>query len=89
MKDRIDEAMTYYGFPNEHWSRISTTNLIERQKREIRCRTIVVGCTPDDNSGLMLVCTRLRHVAGTPGGNKKYMNMKHLKFLFDTASVVG
>ena len=26
----------------------------------------------------MLVCARLRHVAGTQWGNKKYMNMKHL-----------
>ena len=27
----------------------------------------------------MLVCARLRHVAGTQWGNKKYMNMKHLE----------
>ena len=27
----------------------------------------------------MLACARLRHVAGTQWGNKKYMNMKHLE----------
>lgn len=27
----------------------------------------------------MLVCARLRHVAGTQWGSKKYMNMKHLE----------
>ena len=27
----------------------------------------------------MLVCARLRHVAGTQWDNKKYMNMKHLE----------
>lgn len=27
----------------------------------------------------MLVYARLRHVAGTQWGNKKYMNMKHLE----------
>ena len=27
----------------------------------------------------MLVCARLRHVAGTQWGCKKYMNMKHLE----------
>ena len=26
-----------------------------------------------------LVCARLRHVAGTQWGSKKYMNMKHLE----------
>jgi len=28
---------------------------------------------------VMLVCARLRHVAGTQWGNKKSMNMKHLE----------
>lgn len=27
----------------------------------------------------MLVCARLRHVAGIGWGNKKYLNMKHLR----------
>ena len=39
----------------------------------------MVGTFPDGNSALMLVCARLRHVAGTQWGNKKYMNMKHLE----------
>jgi transcriptional regulator of acetoin/glycerol metabolism len=33
----------------------------------------------DGNSALMLACARLRHVAGTQWGNKKYMNMRHLE----------
>ena len=63
----------------EHWTRIRTNNVIERLNREIRRRTRVVGSFPDGNSALMLLCTRLRHVAGTQWGNKKYMNMKHLE----------
>jgi len=38
---------------------------------------------------LMLVCARLRHVAGTQWGNKKYMNMKHLEALLDDAFLAG
>ena len=37
----------------------------------------------------MLVCARLRHVAGTQWGNKKYMNMKHLEAMEDTVSIAG
>lgn len=38
----------------------------------------------------MLVCARLRHVAGTPHwGSKKYMNMKHLEAALDDAFIVG
>ena len=51
--------------------------------REIRRRTRGVGAFPDGNSALMLVCARLRHVAGTQWGSKKYMNMKHLEALED------
>ena len=43
--------------------------------------TRVVGTFPDGNSALMLVCARLRHVAGTQWGCKKYMNMKHLEVI--------
>ena len=89
VEDSIDETLTYYEFPSEHWTRIRTNNVIERLNREIRRRTRVVGCFPDGNSVLMLVCARLRHVAGTQWGNKKYMNMKHLEALLDDAFLAG
>ena len=63
--------------------------VIERLNREIRRRTRVVGSFPDGNSALMLVCARLRHVAGTQWGNKKYMNMKHLEAALKGASIAG
>ena len=75
----IEETLTYCDFPSEHWTKIRTNNVIERMSREIRRRTRVVGAFPDGNSALMLVCARLRHVAGTQWGSKKYMNTKHLE----------
>ena len=80
--------MTYCDFPSEHGTRIRTNNVIERLNREIR-RTRVVGMFPDGNSALMLVCARLRHVAGSQRGNKKYMNMKHLEAAMDGALIAG
>ncbi len=50
---------------------LHTNNVIERLNREIRRRTRVVGSFPDGSSALMLVCARLRHVAGTQWGSKK------------------
>ena len=85
----VEEALTYCNFPFEHWTRIRTNNAIERLNREIRRRTRVVGTFPDGNSPLMLVCARLRHVAGTQWGNKKYMNMKHLEALPEGVFMVG
>jgi transposase-like protein len=74
IEDGVEETLTYADFPSKHWTRIRTNNVIEWLNREIRRRTRVVGCFPDGNSALMLVCARLRHVAGTQWGRKKYMN---------------
>jgi transposase-like protein len=46
--------------------------------REIRRRTRVVGAFPDGNSALMLVAARLRHVASTRWGSKRYLQMNRL-----------
>ena len=89
MEDGIEETLTYCDFPSEHWSRIRTNNVIERLNREIRRRTRVVGSFLDGNSALMLVCARLRHVAGTQWGNKKYMNMRHLEGALEDTSIAG
>ena len=85
IEDSIEETLTYTHFPFEHWLRIRTNNAIERVNREIRRRTRVVGCFPDGNSALMLVCARLRYVAGSQWGNKLYMSMKHLKIVSEAA----
>ena len=78
LEDGIDETLTYMEFPSQHWSRIRTNNTIERLNREIKRRTKAIVAFPDGQSALMLVCARLRHVAGTQWGAKRYMNMDHL-----------
>jgi putative transposase len=75
----VSETLTYYTFPAEHWRRIRTNNPLERIIREIRRRTRVVGAFPDGNSALMLCAARLRHVAGTKWGTRKYLNMDLLR----------
>lgn len=65
-----------------------TNDVIERLNREIR-RIRVVETFPDGNSALMLVCARLRHVAGTQWSNKKYMNMKHLEAALEDVAIAG
>ena len=75
----IADTLAYYDFPDAHWRRIRTNNPLERILREVRRRTRVVGAFPDGNSALMLVAARLRHIAGTRWGTRRYLNMKLLK----------
>ncbi len=74
----IDETLTYYAMPPEHWRCLRTNNPLERLMREIRRRTRVVGAFPDGKSALMLVAARLRHVAATKWGTKRYLQMNRL-----------
>jgi putative transposase len=74
----IDETLSYYTMPSEHWRSLRTNNPLERLMREIRRRTRVVGAFPDGKSALMLVAARLRHVAATKRGTKRYLQMNRL-----------
>jgi len=73
------ETLSYYDFPSQHWRSLRTNNPLERLMREIRRRTRVVGAFPDGQSALMLVAARLRYVAGSKWGMRRYMNMERLK----------
>lgn len=75
----IGETLSYYEFPREHWRCLRTNNPLERIMREIRRRTRVVGAFPDGQSALMLVAARLRHIAGTKWGTRRYLDMNRLK----------
>ena len=86
VEEGIDETLTFYGFPAQHWRRIRTNNPLERIMREIRRRTRVVGAFPDGNSALMLAAARLRHIAGTQWGTKRYLRMDLLRDLDATGT---
>ena len=75
----VEETLTYYAFPEQHWRRIRTNNPLERILREIRRRTRVVGAFPDGQSALNLAAARLRHIAGTAWSTKRYLNIELLK----------
>jgi putative transposase len=75
----VEETLTYMALPREHWSRVRTNNALERIRKEVRRRTRVVGAFPDGHSALMLVAARLRHIAGTKWGTRRYLDMERLR----------
>lgn len=79
VRDGYAETLTYTGFPREHWRRIRTNNAIERLNREIRRRTRVVGTFPDGRSALMLVTARLKYVAESEWGSRRYLDVTLLE----------
>src|SRR5215468_5229791 len=79
LREGVAETLTYMAFPREHRSRVRTNNALERIMKEVRRRTRVVGAFPDGQSALMLVAARLRHIAGTKWGTRRYLDMTRLR----------
>ena len=79
VREGVAETLSYTAFPREHWRCLRTNNPMERLNREVRRRTRVVGAFPDGQSALMLVAARLRHVAGTRWGTRRYLDMSRLR----------
>jgi len=79
LREGVEETLTYMAFPREHWSRVRANNALERIMKEVRRRTRVVGAFPDGESALMLVAARLRHIAGTKWGTRRYLDMDRLR----------
>ena len=79
VREGVGETLSYMDFPREHRRCIKTNNPLERLNREVRRRTRVVGAFPDGQSALMLVAARLRHIAGTKWGTRRYLDMSRLR----------
>ena len=79
IEEAIEVPLTCYRFPDSYWVRIRTNNRMERIIPEIRRRSRVVGAFPDGRSAVMLCTARLRHIAGTKRGTRRYLNIQTLK----------
>ena len=55
LEDAEDDILAFYSFPAAHWSKLRSTNPLERFNKEIGRRTDVVGIFPDDRSLIRLV----------------------------------
>jgi putative transposase len=49
-----EDLLAFYRFPDAHWSKLRSTNPLERVNREIGRRSDVVGIFPNDASAIRL-----------------------------------
>src|SRR5580658_6631382 len=60
LEEAEDELLSFYSFPREHWTKLRSTNPLERVNKEIGRRSDVVGIYPTDRAlirlaGMLLV----------------------------------
>ena len=82
LENGLSDTLTFMAFPREHWSRISSTNPIERINREIRRRTRVVGVFPSVASAMRLIGMILLEQTDDWHAGKRYMSEESMQQLY-------
>lgn len=78
-----DEVLTYMAFPPEHWTRIYSTNPLERLNREIKRRTDVVGIFPDSAAVIRLVGSILIEANDEWQAGRRYFSQGSMRKLHE------
>ena len=78
LEGNIEEGLTVYQFPKEHWKRIRTSNGMERVNKEIKRRTRVAVLFPNADSALRLVTGVIIEIHEEWVTGKQYLDMGQL-----------
>lgn len=78
-----EDVLVYMTFPPEHWTRIYSTNPLERVNREVKRRTNVVGIFPDADAVLRLVGSVLIEIHEEWQIGRRYFSLGSMRKLYD------
>src|SRR5215469_142459 len=76
-----EDVLAYMAFPPEHWTRLSSSNPLERLNREVKRRTDIVGIFPDQDAVLRLVGSVLMEIDDEWQVERRYFSQDSMRKL--------
>jgi transposase-like protein len=81
MEDARDDVLAYMLFPAEHWTRLYSTNPLERLNKEVKRRTNVVGVFPDPAAAIRLAGAVLQEIDDEWQAGRRYFSLESMQKL--------
>jgi putative transposase len=88
LDDAEEEILAYMAFPREHWTRIYSTNPLERLNKEVKRRTNVVGIFPDQAAVIRLVGAILIEQSDEWEVDRRYFSGESMRKLLQPAPLL-
>jgi transposase-like protein len=87
LEDAEEDLLAFYGCPPEHWTKIRSTNPLERVNKEIGRRTDVVGIFPNDAAVIRLIGALLYEQTDEWLVQRRYLSVESLAQILDAEQV--
>ena len=69
-----DDVLAYMSFPKAHWTKICSTNPLERVNREVKRRSRRVGIFPNDKAVVRLLGGMMIETNDERAAGRRYMS---------------
>jgi len=85
LREAGEDVITHMAFPQAHWRRIHSTNVLERLHREIKRRCNVVGIFPNARSALRLIGAVLEEQGDEWLAVRRYFSLGSMAALYGSS----